>query len=60
MNPTATLNDIKIDCNLNVSIETIRKYLLRFGMPRRMAKKINCSKIKTAGNLNSNMCLSHL
>ena len=39
MNPTATLNDIKTDCELNVSLETIRKYLLRFGMPRRLAKK---------------------
>ena len=38
-NPTATLNDIKIDCELNVTIATIGKYLNRFGMTRQIAKK---------------------
>jgi predicted transcriptional regulator len=39
MNPTATLNDIREGCNLNVTIATIGKYLKRFGMPRKVAKK---------------------
>jgi hypothetical protein len=40
MNPTATLNDVKLGCNINVTIVTsIGKYLKRFGMPRTVAKK---------------------
>ena len=37
-NPKATLTDIKIDCELNVSISTLWEYLKRFGIPTQKAK----------------------
>jgi len=49
-NPTGTLQDIITGCDLDVSTSTLSKYLKRFGMPCKVAKKqiviSNVNKLK--------------